>query len=39
MSLECYKRFLEELRQQGIKVEKLTMKSIESSLKLYKLVN
>lgn len=38
MDISLYKRFIEELKYQGIQIEKLTLKQVSKSLELYKFV-
>lgn len=38
MSISLYKRFIEELQEQGVKVEILTLKQVSKSLELYKVI-
>lgn len=38
MSIKLYKRFIEELQEQGVKVEILTLKQVSKSLELYKVI-
>ncbi len=38
MSIKLYKRFIEELQGQGVKVEELTLKQVSKSLELYKVI-
>ncbi|XZI81570.1 hypothetical protein ACSXED_17610 (plasmid) [Clostridium perfringens] len=39
MSVKIFKMFIEELREQGIKVEKLNLSQVRESIKLYKVLN
>lgn len=38
MSINLYKKFIEELKNQGIQIDKLTLKQISKSLELYKVI-
>lgn len=39
MNTKLFKKFIEELREQGIKVEKLNLSQVSESIKLYKVLN
>lgn len=39
MSVKIFKMFIEELKEQGIKVEKLNLSQVSESIKLYKVLN
>lgn len=39
MSVKIFKMFIKELREQGIKVEKLNLSQVSESIKLYKVLN
>ncbi|WP_436513824.1 hypothetical protein [Clostridium thermobutyricum] len=38
MSISLYKRFIEELQEEGVKVERLTLKQVSKSLELYRIL-
>lgn len=39
MNIKVFKKFIEELRGQGIKVEGLNLSQVSESIKLYKVLN
>ncbi|EDT77338.1 hypothetical protein [Clostridium perfringens] len=39
MSIKTFKKFIEELREQGISIEKLRLSQVSESMKLYKILN
>lgn len=39
MSVKAFKKFIEELRVQGIRVETLKLSQVNESIKLYKVLN
>lgn len=39
MNTKLFKKFIEELREQGIKVERLNLSQVSESIKLYKVLN
>lgn len=39
MSVKTFKKFIKELRDQGISIEKLSLSQVSESMKLYKILN
>ncbi|MDU8990781.1 MAG: hypothetical protein E7H54_16630 [Clostridium perfringens] len=39
MNIKVFKKFIEELRGQGIKIERLNLSQVSESIKLYKVLN
>lgn len=39
MSIDLYKRFIQKLINEGVKVQNLTLMQISKSIELYKLIN
>ncbi|MDU3583774.1 hypothetical protein ACV3P9_14240 [Clostridium perfringens] len=39
MSVKTFKKFIEELREQGVSIEKLSLSQVSESMKLYNILN